>query len=49
MCTGDMIKVRFIEKGDPSALRNGKIYDARVLKPTKKGKRWYGIEWSEIK
>ena len=22
---------------------NGKIYDTRVLKPTKKGKRWYGI------
>ena len=49
MCTGDMIKVRFIEKGDPIALRNGKIHDARVLKPTKMGKRWYGIEWSEIK
>ena len=36
MRTGDMIKVRFIEKDDPIALRNGKIYDARVLKPTKK-------------
>ena len=44
-----MIKVRFIEKDDPIALRNGKIYVARVLKPTKKGKRWYGIERSEIK
>ena len=49
MCTGDMIKVRFIEKDDSIALRNGKIYVARVLKPTKKGKRWYGIERSEIK
>ncbi|HAH88833.1 MAG TPA: hypothetical protein DCL93_01780 [Faecalibacterium sp.] len=49
MRTGDMIKVRFIEKDDPITLRNGKIYVARVLKPTKKGKRWYGIEWSEIK
>ena len=38
-----MIKVRFIEKDDSIALRNGKIYVARVLKPTKKGKRWYGI------
>ena len=37
MCTGDMIKVRFIGKDDPIALRNGKIYDARVLKPTKRG------------
>ena len=36
MRTGDMIKVRFIEKDDPITLRNGKIYDARVLKPTKK-------------
>ena len=43
MCTGDMIKVRFIGKDDPIALRNGKIYDARVLKPTKKGTYWYGI------
>ncbi len=30
MCTGDMIKVRFIRKDDPIALRNGKIYDARA-------------------
>ena len=43
MCASDRIKVRFIGKDDPIALRNGKIYDARVLKPTKKGKRWYGI------
>lgn len=43
MRTGDMIKVRFIEKDDPIALRNGKIYDACVLKSTKKGTHWYGI------
>ena len=43
MCASDRIKVRFIGKDDPIALHNGKIYDVRVLKPTKKGKRWYGI------
>lgn len=43
MKTNDIIKVRFIGKDDPLALRNGKIYDARVLKPTPKGKSWYGI------
>ena len=43
MKTNDIIKVRFTGKDDPLALRNGKIYDARVLNPTPKGKRWYGI------
>lgn len=32
------IKVRFIGQDDPLSLRNGKIYDARILK-----KNWYGI------
>ena len=41
--TNDIIKVRFIGKDDPLALRNRKIYDTRVLKPTPKSKRWYGI------
>ena len=38
-----MIKVRYIGVDNPISLRYGKIYDARVLNPTKKGKRWYGI------
>ena len=33
-----MIKVRFIGEDDPLSLRNGKVYDARVLK-----KGWFGI------
>ena len=33
-----MIKVKFIGDDDPLSLRNGKTYDARVLK-----KNWYGI------
>ena len=43
MNTNDTIMVKFIGLDDPLALRNGKIYQARVLKPTKSGKRWYGI------
>lgn len=43
MKTNDLIKVKFIGEDDPLALRNGKIYEARVLKPTKKGTCWYGI------
>lgn len=39
----DMLKVKFIGEDDPLMLRNGKIYDARVLKPDKKGNDWYGI------
>ena len=34
----DMIKVKYIGEDDPLSLRNGKIYDARILK-----KGWYGI------
>lgn len=33
-----MIKVRYIGEDDPLSLRNGKVYDARVLK-----KGWFGI------
>ena len=33
-----MIKVKYTGTDDPLSLRNGKIYDARVLK-----KGWYGI------
>jgi hypothetical protein len=33
-----MIKVKYIGKDNPIALRNGKIYDARILKLN-----WYGI------
>ncbi len=32
------IKVKFIGEDDPLSLRNGKIYEARILK-----KNWYGI------
>ena len=38
MKINDIVKVRFIGKDDPLALRHGKIYDARILK-----KNWYGI------
>lgn len=38
MKINDMIKVKFIGEDDPLSLRNGKVYDARVLK-----KGWYGI------
>lgn len=38
MKINDVIKVKFIGKDNPLALRNGKIYDARILK-----KNWYGI------
>lgn len=34
----DIIKVKYIGNDNPLALRNGKIYDARILK-----KGWYGI------
>ena len=34
----DIIKVKFIGKDNPLALRHGKIYAARILK-----KNWYGI------
>lgn len=43
MKTGDTIKVKYIGEDNPISLRYGKIYEATVLKPTKKGKRWYGI------
>jgi len=43
MKTNDIIRVKYIGKDDPLALRNGKAYKARVLEPTKRGKRWYGI------
>ena len=33
-----VVKVKFIGKDDPLSLRNGKIYDARILK-----KGWYGV------
>lgn len=32
------IKVKYIGEDDPLSLRNGKVYDARVLK-----KNWFGI------
>jgi hypothetical protein len=32
------VKVKFTGEDDPLSLRNGKIYDARILK-----KNWYGI------
>ena len=38
MKINDKIKVKFIGKDDPLALRHGKVYDARVLKLG-----WYGI------
>ena len=34
----DIIKVKFIGDDDPLSLRNGKVYNARILK-----KNWYGI------
>lgn len=34
----DVIKVKYIGNDNPLALRNGKTYDARILK-----KGWYGI------
>lgn len=43
MKTSDIILVCFIGLDNPIALRNGKIYKARVLKPTQKGTHWYGI------
>lgn len=33
-----MVKVKYIGADDPLSLRNGKVYDARVLKMD-----WYGI------
>jgi len=38
MKINSMVKVKYTGKDDPLALRNGKVYDARVLK-----KGWYGI------
>ena len=38
MKINEKIKVKFIGKDDPTKLRTGKIYEARVLK-----KNWYGI------
>lgn len=38
MKINDIVKVKFIGKDNPLALRHGKIYDARILK-----KNWYGI------
>ena len=32
------IKVKYLGQDDPLSLKNGKIYDARILK-----KGWYGI------
>lgn len=43
MKTGDTIKVKYIGEDNPISLRYGKIYEAVVLKPTKKGTHWYGI------
>lgn len=43
MKTNDIIVVRYTGEDNPISLRNGKIYRARVLNPSKKGKRWYGI------
>lgn len=34
----DIIKVKYIGEDNPLSLRNGKVYDARILK-----KGWYGI------
>ena len=34
----DAIKVKYIGKDDELSLRNGKVYNARILK-----KGWYGI------
>ena len=34
----DTIKVKYIGEDDPLSLRNGKVYEARILK-----KGWYGI------
>ena len=36
--TNDIIKVKYNGKDDPLSLRNGKVYDARIL-----NKGWYGI------
>jgi len=33
-----MVKVKYIGEDDPLSLRNGKVYDARVLR-----KNWLGI------
>ena len=38
MKMNEAIKVRYIGEDNPLALRNGKIYEARILK-----KGWYGI------
>jgi hypothetical protein len=38
MKINDTIKVKYIGEDDPLSLRNGKVYDARILK-----KGWYGI------
>ncbi len=43
MIINNVIKVKYLGEDNPLALINGKIYDARVLKPTKQGKYWYGI------
>lgn len=36
--TNDRVDVRYIGEDNPLSLRNGKIYDGRVLK-----KGWFGI------
>ena len=38
MQVNDTIKVKYIGEDDPLSLRNGKVYEARILK-----KGWYGI------
>ena len=43
MKTNDIITVRYIGEDDPFSLRQGKIYQARVLKPTPRGTLWYGV------
>ena len=38
MQVNDTIKVKYVGEDDPLSLRNGKVYEARILK-----KGWYGI------
>lgn len=38
MKINEIVKVKYIGEDDPLSLRNGKVYEARLLK-----KGWYGI------
>ena len=43
MKVNSYITVKHIGENNPLALLHGKIYKARILKPDKQGRNWYGV------